>query len=92
MITVKFFTSLQLLVGRSEVKVDRSSATVAELIYLCEKYTSNSITEKVLNNRGQLLPEITVLKDGKNIKHLDGLNTELLDGQQLSIFPSVGGG
>jgi molybdopterin synthase sulfur carrier subunit len=33
-----------------------------------------------------------VLKSGREVLHLDGMDTELEDGDQLSIFPPVAGG
>lgn len=35
---------------------------------------------------------ITVLKNGREIEYIDGLETELEDGDTLSVFPPVAGG
>ncbi len=41
---------------------------------------------------GELRPQINVLKNGREVLHIDGLDTELADGDTLSIFPPVAGG
>ena len=41
---------------------------------------------------GDLAPQINVLKNGREVLHLDGLDTPLEDGDRLSVFPPVAGG
>ncbi|MDZ5810382.1 ubiquitin-like small modifier protein 1 [Halorubrum sp. AD140] len=41
---------------------------------------------------GGLAPQINVLKNGREVLHLDGLDTDLEDGDRLSVFPPVAGG
>jgi molybdopterin synthase sulfur carrier subunit len=41
---------------------------------------------------GGLAPQINVLKNGREVLHLDGLDTSLDDGDRLSVFPPVAGG
>jgi molybdopterin synthase sulfur carrier subunit len=41
---------------------------------------------------GGLAPQINVLKNGREVLHLDGLDTPLDDGNRVSVFPPVAGG
>ena len=41
---------------------------------------------------GELAPQINVLKNGREVLHLQGLDTPLADGDRLSVFPPVAGG
>ena len=41
---------------------------------------------------GDLAPQINVLKNGREVLHMDGLDTTLADGDTLSVFPPVAGG
>lgn len=41
---------------------------------------------------GDLAPQINVLKNGREVLHLEGLDTPLEDGDRLSVFPPVAGG
>ncbi len=40
----------------------------------------------------ELAPQINVLKNGREVLHLDGMDTPLEDGDRLSVFPPVAGG
>jgi molybdopterin synthase sulfur carrier subunit len=41
---------------------------------------------------GDLRPQLSIMKNGKDVVHLDGLDTRLEDGDTLSVFPPVAGG
>lgn len=41
---------------------------------------------------GGLAPQINVLKNGREVLHLDGLDTPMAEGDRLSVFPPVAGG
>ena len=40
----------------------------------------------------ELGKEIIILVNGKNVEHLNGINTKLLSTDVISIFPVVAGG
>lgn len=41
---------------------------------------------------GEILPQVNVLKNGREVHHLEGLSTPVEDGDKISIFPPVAGG
>jgi molybdopterin synthase sulfur carrier subunit len=41
---------------------------------------------------GGLAPQINVLKNGREVLHMDGTATTLGDGDTLAVFPPVAGG
>ncbi|MGM0399309.1 MAG: ubiquitin-like small modifier protein 1 [Halobacteriota archaeon] len=41
---------------------------------------------------GEILPQVNVLKNGREVHHLEGLETDVADGDKISIFPPVAGG
>lgn len=41
---------------------------------------------------GDIRPQVNVLKNGREVLHLEGLATTLEDGDTISIFPPVAGG
>lgn len=41
---------------------------------------------------GELQPQINVLKNGREVLHLEGLKTEVEDDDTISVFPPVAGG
>ena len=56
---------------------------------LCNTYQRR---QRVFNHSGQLRPDVNVLKNGRNIKFLDGIKTEVEEGDVISIFPLIHGG
>jgi len=91
---VVFYANFRELVGRKEVEV-HGVRTVRELIeYLAEHY--NPQLRKELLESPRVGPEKPidgmVLVNGHNVLHLNGLDTELKDDDEVHIFPPAGGG
>lgn len=47
---------------------------------------------RVLTDGGDLRDHINLLRNGTNVVHEDGLDTELETGDELALFPPVSGG
>lgn len=41
---------------------------------------------------GEILPQVNVLKNGREVHHLEGMETPIADGDTIAIFPPVAGG
>jgi molybdopterin synthase sulfur carrier subunit len=52
----------------------------------------SSLHEEVWAGDNQLTDRITVILNGRDIRHLEGLKTNITDFDQLDVFPPVGGG
>lgn len=91
-VSVKFYAHLGDLVGRkSKFDVDlKEGATISYL--LDELILDSKIKTHLLDDRGNLNSNITILKNGREIKFLNGLETLLESGDEISIFPVVAGG
>ena len=92
-VEIKFFTSLREITGR---KVDilqlKTIISVEELFsMLFEKY-GEEFGEYVYNREGKVQDFLSILVNGKNINTLQGLGTELKEGDTVAILPPVGGG
>ena len=46
----------------------------------------------LLDDEGEILPMLSILKNGKDVAHLDGVETTLTEDDTLSVFPPVAGG
>ncbi len=46
----------------------------------------------ILDDDGQLLPHVMVFLDGRDIRHLSGLETPVDSEAELFVFPPVAGG
>ncbi|MEF8785192.1 MAG: ubiquitin-like small modifier protein 1 [Haloarculaceae archaeon] len=89
-IELRFFANFRATVGQKTLNREfEDVSTVGELARaLSEEYPEMEL----FDGEGSLREFIRVMKNGKDITHLDGLETELEDGDTISIFPPVAGG
>ena len=95
-VKVRFFTSLREIVGKKEEALSYPAGekvTVDKVLKtLAEKY-GNPFTEYVYNGKtAQPKGFLQFLVNGNSTTTLDGLATELKDGDVLAVLPPVGGG
>ena len=75
--------------GQATVAVEGS--TVGEVFSsLVERYPG--LRGNLLDDAGSLHKFVNVYKDDDDIRYLDGLETKLADGDELTILPAVAGG
>jgi molybdopterin synthase sulfur carrier subunit len=51
-----------------------------------------ALADRALTEDGDLRRHVNVLRNGENVRNLDGLDTELDGGDELAMFPPVSGG
>jgi molybdopterin synthase sulfur carrier subunit len=51
-----------------------------------------SLREKVLRQEGELRGGVGVFVNGRSVRFLDGLETAIHEGDEVALFPPVGGG
>jgi sulfur-carrier protein len=75
--------------GAAETEVQ--GATVAEVLNgLYERY--GELRERICDESGSLRRFVNVYLAGEDIRFLDGLQTPVPDGAELTILPAVAGG
>ena len=75
--------------GQGTVAVDGETVG-AVFTNLVERYPG--LRDNLLDAAGGLHKFVNVYKDDDDIRYLDGLDTNLADGDVLSILPAVAGG
>lgn len=88
---LRFFATFREAVGTKVVarEVDDGAAVGDVLRELEAAYEG---LEGQLVEDGDLRPQINVLKNGREVLHMEGMATALEDGDTLSVFPPVAGG
>ncbi len=88
-VEVKFFANFREMAGEKEVCIKASN--VRELL---EKITKNNknLRDELFSESGSLVHFVNILVDGRRVETLDGLDTELNEGDEVAIFPPVSGG
>jgi sulfur-carrier protein len=89
-VTVKIPTQLRSAAGgASEAELDGS--TVGEVLdSLYERF--DGFSERIADENGSLRRFVNVYLSGEDIRFLDGLDTPVSDGAELTILPAVAGG
>jgi MoaD family protein len=95
-VSVRFFTSLREVTNKKEepLKLPESEKVTVEVVLktLSQRY-GNPFVEYVYDRKtGEVRSFLQFLINGKSTSTMNGLETELADGDVLAILPPVGGG
>ena len=89
-IQVQFFATFREIFEAKSLEIEvGTGATVEDVLNLV--FNTHERRERIFDN-GKLRPYIIVMKNGRHIQHLKGLETELNEGDTVSVFPPVAGG
>jgi MoaD family protein len=95
-VSVRFFTSLRETVGKKEETLkfpESSKVTVDTVLKILSQRYGKRFVEYVYDEKtGKVKGFLQFLVNGKSAATLNGLQTELEDGDVLAILPPVGGG
>jgi molybdopterin synthase sulfur carrier subunit len=85
---LRFFANFREAVGQKTLEREYpDGTTVGEVLSdLVEEYGLDVFED------GDLRTQLSVMKNGKDVVHIDGVDTRLDDGDTLSVFPPVAGG
>jgi len=75
-----------------EKTTDIVASTLKEAISALTTKYGEQFKNKIRDEKGNLKRFINIYVNGKDIRFLDHLDTELNDGDNVSIIPAVGGG
>jgi MoaD family protein len=88
-VTVKIPTQLRGVTG-GEAEVEVEAATVGEA--LDGLFDQHEDLRSRITEEGELRRFVNVYVSGEDIRFQDGLDTELTDGDEVTILPAVAGG
>lgn len=71
--------------------VELEAGTVRELLDKLRQKFGQAFYDIIVQGGG-LREDVVILKNGRNIAHFRGLDTELAEGDDVAIFPPVSGG
>jgi sulfur-carrier protein len=89
-VTVRIPTQLRSLTGGEE-QVSSSGATVRALIEDLET-KHPGMRDRLLNDKGVVQRFVNIYVGDEDIRFLDGLDTKLENGVEVSIIPAIAGG
>ncbi|MEM4657893.1 MAG: ubiquitin-like small modifier protein 1 [Candidatus Methanosuratincola sp.] len=90
-VKAEFFADLREKVGCPSMELDLTGKTVLDLIEEIDALSSGSFMKNVVEG-GRLKELVKILVNGRDVRGLKGLETELIEGDVVSFFPPVAGG
>lgn len=75
----------------NQATLESNGSTIAELLDSLEQ-SFPGIKSRLCDEEGKLRRFVNFYVDSEDIRHLDGINTTLKDGDEVSIVPAVAGG
>ncbi|MHA1481681.1 MAG: ubiquitin-like small modifier protein 1 [Candidatus Thorarchaeota archaeon] len=91
-VTVKFYSYLRDLIGKKTmIELDLDEGAIISQL-LNRLFLDPQIKDALLDDNQELKSDITLLKNGREITFLDGMETKLEPGDEISVFPLVAGG
>lgn len=89
-IQVRIPTPLQSLAGNKDI-VAATGSTVSEVLAALEK-AHPGFKQRLYDEKGELRRFINFYVNDEDIRFLDGANTKIKDGDEISIVPAIAGG
>ncbi|HWE64646.1 MAG TPA: ubiquitin-like small modifier protein 1 [Chloroflexota bacterium] len=89
-VTIRIPTPLRKITGGA-ARLDAQGATVREALASVVQ-AHPELGDRVYDDQGELRRFINLFVGGEDIRFLNGLETPLTDGAELSIVPAVAGG
>ena len=89
---LRFFANFRAAVGQKELTRRYESDTVVGDVLAALESEFPELAGDVLDEDGNIKEQLSVLKNGREVVHIDGTATTLDDGDRLSVFPPVAGG
>ncbi|GMR10787.1 MAG: hypothetical protein BMS9Abin28_1610 [Anaerolineae bacterium] len=89
---IRLYATLRQIAGTREVEmpVEGQQAVGEVLRALVERYPR--LSEAIWNADGSLANHVAVVLNGRDVRHLDRVDTPVSDDDRLAVFPPVGGG
>lgn len=91
-VKVKAYATIRDAIGTSVEVMLHEGASVKDLLIELTRSYGKRFSERILDEGDELLPYVKLLVNGRDIDFLNKLQTKLKDGDEVSLFPPVGGG
>ena len=90
-VTIKLFAQFREFFKKNKIEIEIEEGTnILQLMEsLCKLY---NLREKIFDEKNELKQWIKILKNGRQIKFLDGTGTKLEHGDEIALFPPISGG
>ncbi len=88
----RFFATFRQAVGSKTVEHEYDDGTSVGEILAALETDYEGLAGNLLDGDGEIRPQLSVFKNGREVLHMEGIETRMEDGDTLSVFPPVAGG
>ena len=93
MVKIQFYSLLRLLLKQETLDLPAvANETIAQLLDRAQQQIATPFLHKLVDCDGQLHAGTIILINRQNIRHLDGLDSVVSDGDVIAFFPPGAGG
>ncbi|WP_181691452.1 ubiquitin-like small modifier protein 1 [Natronomonas sp. LN261] len=89
---LRFFATFRAAVGQKVLEREFEAGTTVGDVLAALESEFPELAGDILDDAGDIKPQLSVLKNGREVVHIDGADTPMGDGDTLSVFPPVAGG
>lgn len=88
---IRFYATLRPLVGGRSVELSDPPETIGGILErLASEY--EGLQDQLFDEDGTVRRFVAIMVDGRDIRHIDGLQSRVNPKSELDIFPPVAGG
>ena len=91
MIKIKFYSLLRMFLKQNQIEIDVDNISILELLQKISEKTNKNLLPEIVEDE-KIIHGTIILLNGRNIYHLEKLNTIVINGDNIDIFPPGGGG
>ena len=94
-VTVKFFGNIRRVMGKEQLMLSLDPSRtyrIGDVLRDIIEPGGDEISAMLVEMQKKSRETVRVIVNGKEISSLEGFETEVQDGDQITIFPLVGGG
>lgn len=91
-VELRFFATFREAVGQKTITRTFEDDTTVGVVLASLEDEFADLDGQLLDEAGEPRPQLSVMKNGRDVVHLDGATTRLADDDTVSVFPPVAGG
>lgn len=91
-IELKLFANFRDAVGEKSIERTYQSRPTVGTVFADFEGSYPALNGRLLDGEGRLGDAIAIVRNGRNVAHLDGVHTALDDGDELGLMPPLSGG
>ncbi len=89
---LRSFATFREAIGQKTIERDyENGATIGTVLADLES-EFDGLEGRLLDGDGEIQPQLSILKNGRDVTHAQGPETPLEEGDTVSLFPPVAGG